>query len=138
MHCCRRDPTKHIPVVAFITFEQEEGRLRALDLYPESTPLWCCQSKRKRLDGRYRVWVEEAPEPTDIEWKNQDVTPREKCCKKSIAITIAVILILISFGVILGVKTAQTTVSRLFPDVNCAKFGNVTKTQAIIDKVRSE
>ena len=138
MHCCRRDPTKHVPVVAFITFEQEEGRLRALDLYPQSTPLWCCQSKRKRLDGRYRVWVEEAPEPTDIEWKNQDATPREKCCKKFIALTIAFLLIFVSFGIILGAKTAQVTLERLFPDVNCAKFGNVTKTQTIIDKVRSE
>ena len=132
------DPKKHVPVCAFVTFEQEEGRLRAMDIYPQSLPLWACQGccgKRKMLDGRYRVWIEDAPEPTDIEWGNLDATPNEICCKKFMTGVIAFILILISFAMILAVKTAQTALDRAFPEVNCAVFPNVTKTQTIVDHV---
>ena len=39
------DPLTSMPVCAYITFEEEEGRLRALHEYPHSYTLFCCQPR---------------------------------------------------------------------------------------------
>ena len=61
---------------AYITFEEEEAALRVLETYPRSTLLYVCQGFRKRFGNvapGERVWVERAPDPSDVIWENLDV-----------------------------------------------------------------
>jgi hypothetical protein len=79
---------------AFITFEEEEAALRALEAYPTSTLRYCCQPRRLRINGTHRVWVEPAPQPSDIHWEH---FARGTCTPLRRIFSVAVIL-----GILVG------------------------------------
>ncbi len=73
-----KESEKHnrLALSAYITFEEEEACMRVLDTYPRSTLLYMCQGRRKRFGAvaaGERVWVERAPDPSDVIWENLDV-----------------------------------------------------------------
>ena len=74
------------------------------------------------IQGKHRVWVNAAPDPSTIRWENLDVTPQCRCCLGFSTTILAFLTILISFAMILAVKQGQASAKRLFPDVNCDAY----------------
>ena len=124
----------HHIVCGFVTFDDEEGALRALDTYPPSRVLWCCQSSRKRLDGN-RIWVERAPDPTNIWWENLGVHECKRCGLRLLTSVVSFLVILVSFGVIFALKNQQTVFANKYPDVDCSLYPNTTKVDAMMDRL---
>ncbi|KAH9256904.1 hypothetical protein BASA81_004725 [Batrachochytrium salamandrivorans] len=64
-------------LMAFVTFETQEQKLRVLDEYENDKSCRCCcvggrQSKWLRFRGKQPVWVKPAPPPSTLLWENQE------------------------------------------------------------------
>ena len=108
-------------VSAYITFEEEEACLRALETYPRSTLLYyCCQKRANKYAGIHRVWVQRADEPTDINWANLNVNTRTFRVMLTTLFTLLV-LALSGLAVFLA-EDAKRTVAREYTSADCATF----------------
>ncbi|KAK9817052.1 hypothetical protein WJX72_008912 [[Myrmecia] bisecta] len=65
-------------VCAFITFKDEEGRVKCLRANPDSSGQRFFQRKDKKFRKRWALVVKPAPEPSDILWENLEFTPADQ------------------------------------------------------------
>lgn len=133
------------PVCAYITFARNEGRLRMIDNFPNSNlPYYCqpcCKGKRSMLLGKYRYWVDYAPEPENIWWENLAVSNKSRGFRVCLSTLITLALILASIGGISYVKGFNTKLARMYPPVDCKSLtlqygGEISKVDVELDELQ--
>lgn len=70
-----------------------------LEQYPKdwvSRRCLCCQKTEKRLEGRYPVKCEQAPEPSDVIWENLATSAFGRCWRKAITTVLVMAALFIS------------------------------------------
>lgn len=82
-------------VPSYVTFADEEGRLRALSSYGHGCCNRLCQAKRKRMNGR-ALDLQRAPQPSDIIWENLGVSGANRCWRTMVTLLVTVLLLLVS------------------------------------------
>lgn len=123
---------------AYITFEEEEACLRVLETYPQSTLLYCCQGQRKRFGHAApgeRVWVERAPDPSDVIWENLDV--RTSKIRSACTFVITLFVLFLSGLAVFLTEDAARQAQREYTSPDCsslppAQFNN--KTNVVRDE----
>ena len=65
------------------------------------------QSKNIRFFGKYKLKVEQAVEPTNIMWENQDISPSETSKRRMVTKLITAFIILLSVCFILASHMAK-------------------------------
>jgi hypothetical protein len=117
---------------AFVTFEHEEGKLRCLEQFREMACSGCCcgccftctafgmckpcvpiemQFKNRPLIAR------PAPEPSDVLWENQAVSPAERKMRRYITALATLVCLLLSFVTIWGAKAKGMEIASKYPTV---------------------
>mmetsp|Transcript_4672 Transcript_4672/g.6635 ORF Transcript_4672/g.6635 Transcript_4672/m.6635 type:complete len:427 (-) Transcript_4672:9-1289(-) len=85
-------------IQAFVTFETENGFLKAMSQYQQMNLLrtiLCCYPRRLRLKGR-KLKVSQAPEPSTIIWENLEVPERSRLFRKCLTTSVATLAIFLS------------------------------------------
>lgn len=95
------------PTAAFITFEEEDATIIALN------------NKSARQVLGQPMKFKAASEPTDIIWENRIYTRADYFFRQLVAFTIIGILLFASFAVIYKVARMSAEISREFPKVDC-------------------
>ncbi len=85
------------PIEAFVTFETEEGFVKAMSLYDLS---WfrrncCCYPERLKYRGM-RLKIEQAPEPSTIIWENLEFSSKGRFFRKCLTTSVALLALLLS------------------------------------------
>ncbi|GFH46056.1 hypothetical protein CTEN210_02530 [Chaetoceros tenuissimus] len=84
-------------IQAFVTFDTEEGFVKAISEYSlnwiRSIP--CFYPKRLRLGG-VKIRVKQAPEPSTLVWENIEIKERHRFGRKCLTSVIAVLALLLS------------------------------------------
>ena len=106
-----------VPTSAFITFEEEDGKIIALRNRTEA----------QLLGKRLRFLT--ASEPTDIIWENRHYTWWDYLKRQTIAFIIIAVLLFGSFIVVFLVAKSSSDVASTFPSVNCANIEQDYGTQ---------
>ena len=141
----KQEASVNRPVCAYITFSRNEGRLRMIDNYPNTLLGYCCQpcckGKESLLLGRYRYWVEDAPEPENIWWENLAVSKTNRCLRKTLSALVTLVLLIASIGGISYVKGFNSKLSRMYPPVDCKSLtaqygGKITKIDVELDELQ--
>jgi hypothetical protein len=101
------------PISAFITFEEEDAYLFALEFKEHLT-----KPARDQLLNE-DLYFEKATEPTNIIWENRHLTTKERF-KRALKVTlIIIVLICISFTIIFYCKSYSIKVGDKYPAVDC-------------------
>ena len=82
-------------IQAFVTFDTEDGFVKAISAYQMNWIRSCFYPKRLRLGGE-KIWVDQAPEPSTIIWENIQVKERSRFSRKCLTTCIASLAILLS------------------------------------------
>jgi hypothetical protein len=145
----------HKVVGAFVTFTTDMAKQLALERYPSSYLMFCCQSKEKRWHGTLeaesehlnldeklmtRVRIKNAPEPTTLIWENMEYGWCSRLLRRLVSSLVALGLI---FGSGFAVFYARTNSGldedvplgcgsspsyELFPGISCESYvTNATK-----------
>lgn len=101
-----KQPRGENAVMAFVTFESEDGRLDALRLYPRGWGAFLCQSNFKRFRG-HRLKIDQAPKPSTVLWENLSTTWTQRRCREVLSTLVASALIIISFLFLLWASWRQ-------------------------------
>ena len=85
------------PIEAFVTFETEEGFVKAMSLYDLS---WfrrncCCYPEKLKYRGM-RLKIEQAPEPSTIIWENLEYSSKGRFFRKCLTTSVALLALLLS------------------------------------------
>ena len=96
-----------VPVSAFITFEEEDGKIVALK-----------NTSQQTLLGN-TMFLHSASEPTDIIWENRHYTKWDYIKRQNIAFIIIGLLLFGSFIVVYIVASYSAKIANTFPPVNC-------------------
>lgn len=99
-----------VPVSAFITFLDEDGKILALK-----------NRTSKMLLGKTMRFME-ASEPTDIIWENRHFTKCDYIKRQSFAFIIIAILLFGSFIVVYIVASYSAKIANTYPSVNCSNI----------------
>ena len=102
------------PVSAFITFENEEGFVRAKIAHQHGVTL---------LGDR--VKIEQAPEPTNIIWENREITAFSRFLRGLFAVVILGILLALSFYIVIKLKTAAKEADDKYQRGNCKEINQI-------------
>jgi len=126
-------------VCAFITFEDEEGVARALDMYPNTCchRTGCCWKKELKLEyeGKYYPFAFREPKgPTEVIWENCEVTAKQRCFRNMGTSFLSLLLILSTFLFVVAAKNQKAAVDRLYPPTVCDRLNPPTKKQVIADE----
>jgi hypothetical protein len=118
------------PVSAFVTFEREEGYLRAVDAYPDGIFYYLCMRKKlkmedKRTGKHYRLDIEQAKEATDILWENLDKTANSRRLRTCAVCCTALILIVCGTIFVVAAKVSKNAEFKMFPKIDCPSFEEV-------------
>jgi hypothetical protein len=92
------------PVDAFITFEEEDGKIVAEEFEPKFN-FWGTKEPAKKFFLDDDLVLVEATEPTNIIWENRHFTPSETLQRSLKALLCIVILLIISFVTIYFTKS---------------------------------
>ncbi|CAK4137110.1 unnamed protein product [Aphanomyces euteiches] len=113
-----------VAVTAYITFEEEEGYLRCLREYPNLGALHrLFQPYHKRFKKK-RMWIQTAPDPTDIIWENLDYTLFNRTMRIIVVNVIALSLLCLSFIVIYVAKVKKNDLTQKYgAPVSCPAEG---------------
>jgi len=108
---------------AFVTFEHEESRTRALHDY--DTHRGCCTGLAAplRFRGKHQIEVIRAKEPDEIAWENMEVTDCQRCTRQCFTLLVAVVLLVVSLGVIISANVAKTTFTDSLPSTAVCSAG---------------
>ena len=106
------------PISAFITFEEEDAYLLALEFQREFSITGALSPSKDVLlnEGMY---FEKATEPTNIIWENRYLTPRERFSRALKVSAMILVLILISFTIIFFFKSYSAAFASKYPARNC-------------------
>ena len=121
---------------AFVTFEEEEGVQRALQAYPATLWGWLCQPRALRYRGQYRLWLQRAPEPSDIRWENYSTSRVGYAFRRLVSVVMIIgILMLAAYGIFTADNQKKRAV-RQYPDVSCSSLsGEVSDKDAVLKDV---
>lgn len=125
---------------AFVTFEQEEGCLRALQLYSGSSS-WLTrffQTRALRVDRTFPLTVVQAVEASDVQWKHVGASPAQRRPRRLVTALLTALLLMISFGFSVWVKSEQAAAERKYPAMDCEAFAPVTKEAVVRDEYPQE
>ena len=114
-----------VPTSAFITFEEEDGKIIALRNRTEA-----------QLLGKPIRFIT-ASEPTDIIWENRHYTWWDYLKRQTVAFTIIAIVLFGSFIVVFLVAKSSTKIANTYPVVNCDNiyndYGSLLEAYAVDD-----
>ena len=114
-----------VPVSAFITFEEEDGKIVALR-----------SSSNKQILGQSLRLIN-ASEPTDIIWENRHFTWMDYLKRSLFAFCVIFILLLGSFIVVYIVASYSSKIANTYPQVDCdsviADYGDQLQAYAVYD-----
>lgn len=132
-----KKPKARKPVVAYVTFADEEGYLRMLATYPASTFAWCVQGEELRLpnhedEGTHRLIVKPAPMPSDIIWENLEPGDCNRLARNTFTATISLLLILGSMVLLFLAEDSKRENKRRFPTAPCANFGDTLDNRTLV------
>ena len=105
------------PRHAYITFEEEAGREKALGLH--YSKLCCYSSSEKQWHGS-PLHFESVMEPSNIIWENEYQSKSRFCLKMLYSVFIIAVCILVAFSVFFFMKKSTANYKDLYPQVNCA------------------
>jgi hypothetical protein len=85
------------PLEAFVTFEKEEGLVKAMSIYDLN---WfrrncCCFPERLKYRGK-RLKIEQAPEASTIIWENLEFSNKSRFFRKCLTASVALMALLLS------------------------------------------
>lgn len=132
------------PVAAFLTFERQEGKDRALkyfadeknvrkveaiddngDIRPNDDETALIQDLDRDMLG-VDIICYSACEPSDIVWENRHVTVRERNIRKVGALIVIIIFMILMFFLLVGMKSIETTNMYRYPaTINCDAIADV-------------
>ena len=127
------------PVVAFITFESDDGYNTAISYSKKKK--WYQSHDHEHEEGApvQRTIFNEIPyfipatEPTNIIWENRHVKGIKLGARVLVAVLISVFMLSISFGLIIYFKQTAIKYGDKYPKVTCSNM--ITQfTEAKIDK----
>jgi hypothetical protein len=104
---------------AFVTFETQEGRLRALDAFKRGRLCGLLGGSRGDRFRGIHLQFDEAPNPGNINWENLGVKPLERCLLKLLTLVLTVAFLGLSAGVIFKAKAEQAAMALKYPPVTC-------------------
>mmetsp|Transcript_2880 Transcript_2880/g.4113 ORF Transcript_2880/g.4113 Transcript_2880/m.4113 type:complete len:1141 (+) Transcript_2880:236-3658(+) len=86
-----------IAIQAFVTFETENGFIKAISAYQLSwiRSICCLYPRRLRFKGG-KLQVSEAPEPSTIIWENLEITNKSRSIRKCLTTSVATLAIFLS------------------------------------------
>ena len=96
-----------VPVSAFITFEEEDGKIIALR-----------SNSEKQVLGQTLRLIN-ASEPTDIIWENRHFTWIDYLKRQTFAFCVIFVLLLGSFIVVYIVASYSSKIASTYPQVDC-------------------
>ncbi|KDO25312.1 hypothetical protein SPRG_09142 [Saprolegnia parasitica CBS 223.65] len=96
---------------AFVVFNSVEAQRRCLRDYRTSQYSLArrFQPKELRFQGTHALWVQQAPEPSNIIWENLEVPVRERRFRRYVTNFVTFLLLLVSCAVISLAQSAQAT-----------------------------
>ncbi|EQC29806.1 hypothetical protein SDRG_12352 [Saprolegnia diclina VS20] len=96
---------------AFVVFNSVEAQRRCLRDYRTSQYSLArrFQPKELRFQGTHALWVQQAPEPSNIIWENLEVPVRERRLRRYLTNFVTFLLLLVSCAVISLAQSAQAT-----------------------------
>ena len=100
-----------MPCVVFLTFEDEEGKNRAL-VYNENPQMTFLGEE---LD------INETAEPTDIIWENREYSDAQRTGKTIIAWCIISVMLIVAFFAIFKCSVIANTAESMYPIANCGE-----------------
>ena len=123
-------------VVAFVTFEEEEGVLRARAAYQDSNLWsWLCQRRELRLHGVHRLSMARAPEPSDIRWENYRLDACQQLSRRAATALLLLVVLLASAYGIFAADGARRLAAKTYPEVNCAAtFKDTVGNRALVEQ----
>lgn len=99
------------PVIAFVTFETQEGYERA-----------------KRYRENSVMVFEAAKEPTDVIWENVHITSSQILVRTLIVVGISILLLIGSFFIIFYLKRFLINIDMKYLNLNCDSFNRQIST----------
>jgi hypothetical protein len=121
------------PISAFITFEEEDAYLLALEFNQQFSLTGKLLPAKAQLLGE-GLYFEKATEPTNIIWENRFLTKRQRFSRSIKVAFIILILVLVSFSIIFTCKSFSTAFTQKYPQVECAPlettYGNLMEKWA--------
>ena len=108
---------------AFIVFDDPESWNQCYDDYIISNKYKYQQ--RLKLADRYNLNIEHADEPVNIKWENLEVGRWESFWRSSVAIIITILLLIVTFIIVFGLRTSLYSLSD--PD-NWEQYSKYTPT----------
>lgn len=116
------------PISAFITFEEEDAYLLALEFVQQrSLTGKLLPAKAQLLDTG--LYFEKATEPTNIIWENRFLTKGQRF-RRTIEVSVIILgLILVSFSIISACKVASAKFSLKYPQVECGPLQSAYGTK---------
>ena len=115
-------------IQAFVTFDTEEGFVKAISAYQLSWIRWCFYPKRLRLGGA-KVRVSQAPDPSTIIWENIQVKERSRFGRKCQTTCIASLAILLSIWFTFFARDFKIETLSSMSGECPSFFGDLTKDQ---------
>jgi hypothetical protein len=104
------------PVDAFITFEEEDGKIVAEQFEPKFS-FWGTKEPSQKLFLDDELVLVEATEPTNIIWENRHFTSVDTLKRSLKALACIVVLLIISFLTIYYFKSKAISTSRMYPSI---------------------
>ena len=95
----------HFTGIAYISFRFMADADKVTDKYEMGNTAWFlngCKYKLKYHDQKIRI--EKAPEATEVLWQNLHYTFRQQVNRKLITLSVSVLILAASFGIIFGLK----------------------------------
>jgi hypothetical protein len=115
------------PVDAFITFEEEDGKIVAEEFEPQYN-FWGTKLPSQKEFLGDELCLVEATEPTNIIWENRHFTSLETFRRSLRALAAIVCLLLISFLTIYYFKSKGINTSRMYPSISQSEILRLYQT----------
>jgi hypothetical protein len=104
---------------AFVTFETQEGRLRALDCFKRGRCFGMLSGGLGESFRGVQLQFDQAPNPGNILWENLGVGKVERISRKLLTFVFTVAFLTVSCGVIFQAKAEQAAMVLRYPPVTC-------------------
>lgn len=115
------------PVDAFITFEEEDGKIVAEEFEPQYN-FWGTKLPSQKEFLGDELCLVESTEPTNIIWENRHFTSLETFRRSLRALAAIVCLLIISFLTIYYFKSKGINTSRMYPSINKSEILRLYQT----------
>ena len=115
------------PVDAFITFEEEDGKIIAEEFEPEYN-FWGTKIPSQKKFLTDELCLVEATEPTNIIWENRHFTGLETFRRSLRALAAIIGLLIASFLTIYYFKSKGITTSRMYPSIQQSEILGLYQT----------